>query len=293
MRIVFVGAVEFSRHALEKILSMGANVVGVCTLQESKFNAEHVDLTKTCASYGIPCLYTEDINSNEARIWIEEKHPEVIFCFGWSRLIKAELLNVAPMGVVGFHPSALPTNRGRHPIIWALVLGLEKTASTFFFMDEGADTGNILSQRDVVIKSSDNAGSLYKKISQTAMEQIEEFLPSLTSKTYSQYQQDEGLANSWRKRTRDDGIIDWRMSARTISNLVKALSKPYTGAIFLLNNIEITVWESEVVVGVPSNIEYGKVLELTSRGPIVKCGEDAICLSKFEPVIDLVEGMYL
>ena len=37
------------------------------------------------------------------------------------------------MGVLGFHPSELPKNRGRHPLIWALALGLKKSASTFFY----------------------------------------------------------------------------------------------------------------------------------------------------------------
>ena len=59
------------------------------------------------------------------------------------------ILDLAPLGIIGFHPAALPRNRGRHPIVWALVLGLEETASTFFFMDKGADTGDILSQEKI------------------------------------------------------------------------------------------------------------------------------------------------
>ena len=31
------------------------------------------------------------------------------------------------MGVVGFHPALLPNNRGRHPLIWAKALGLDKS----------------------------------------------------------------------------------------------------------------------------------------------------------------------
>jgi len=57
-----------------------------------------------------------------------------------------ESLDLPHLGVIDFHPAALPANRGRHPIIWALVLGLQETASTFFFMDEGADSGDIISQ---------------------------------------------------------------------------------------------------------------------------------------------------
>ena len=57
-----------------------------------------------------------------------------------------ESLGFVHLEVIGFHLAAMPANRGRHPIIWALVLGLQETASTFFFMDEGADSGDIISQ---------------------------------------------------------------------------------------------------------------------------------------------------
>ena len=151
MRIVFIGTVEFSQRALECLIAMNAEIVGVCTLQESKFNADHIDLSILSESHGIPWFYAQDINSAEALGWIQDKSPDIIFCFGWSKLLKQDLLRLAPLGVVGFHPAALPANRGRHPLIWALVLGLEKTASTFFFMDACADSGDILSQHEIVI----------------------------------------------------------------------------------------------------------------------------------------------
>jgi methionyl-tRNA formyltransferase len=130
MRVIFIGAVQFSKYALERLLATNAQIVGVCTLQNSKFNADHEDLSSVCNTYGIPWRYTEDINSAESISWISGKAPDVIFCFGWSRLLKQDLLRLAPLGIVGFHPAALPANRGRHPLIWALVLGLKKTATT-------------------------------------------------------------------------------------------------------------------------------------------------------------------
>ena len=137
MRIVFIGAVEFSLCALERLVELDAEIVGVCTLQESKLNADHVDLSSFSETHGIPCFYADDINSTKTLTWIQGKAPDIIFCFGWSRLIKQDLLELAPLGVVGFHPAALPANRGRHPLIWALVMGLKKTASTFLFMGAG------------------------------------------------------------------------------------------------------------------------------------------------------------
>lgn len=293
MRIVFIGAVEFSLRALERLLAINAEIVGVCTLQESKFNADHIDLSDVSEAHGIPWLYAEDINSEEALGWIQDRSPDVIFCFGWSRLLKQDLLRLAPLGVVGFHPAALPANRGRHPLIWALVLGLEKTASTFFFMDAEADSGDILSWREIIIDDEDDARSLYNKVINFALDQIEEFVPQLAAGTFQSHKQDQRLANTWRKRGIADGKIDWRMSAHSIHNLVRGLAKPYVGAHFILDGQEIKVWKTAVVRDAPRNIEPGKVLMQMGSRPVVKCGEDAICLLVTEPLFESIVGGYL
>lgn len=293
MRIIFIGTVEFSRRALERLLAMNAEVVGVCTLQESKFNADHVDLSAACKAHDIPWMYAEDINSAETLGWIENKSPDVVFCFGWSRLLKQNLLGLASLGVVGYHPAALPANRGRHPLIWALVLGLEKAASTFFFMDAGADSGDIISQCEIIIDNDDDARSLYDKVINCALDQIEEFVPQLATGTYQRHKQDSQLANTWRKRGSADGKIDWRMSAHSIHNLVRGLAKPYVGAHFILDGEEVKVWKAVVVGEAPKNIEPGKILMLKDSKPVVKCGGDAICLLALEPSIELIVGRYL
>ena len=293
MRIVFIGAVEFSRHALERLLAMRAEIVGVCTLQESKFNADHVDLASISEAHGLAWLYAENINSTETLNWIRGKAPDVIFCFGWSKLLKQELLGLAPRGVVGFHPAALPANRGRHPLIWALVLGLEETASIFFLMDSGADSGDILLQREIIIDDEDDARTLYDKVTQTALAQIEELVPMLAAGTCPRHKQDQKLANVWRKRSTADGRIDWRMSARSIHNLVRGLAKPYVGAHFIAAGQEIKVWKTALVSDAPKNIEPGKVLMQTAGGPVVKCGENALCLLVTEPSFEPIVGSYL
>jgi len=294
LRVVFIGAVQFSARCLEIILSSNAQVVGVCTLKESKFNADHQDLSPIAKVFDIPCLYVEDINSDTSLKWIKEREPDVVFCFGWSRLLKNEILGIAPLGVIGFHPAALPANRGRHPLIWALFLGLEKTASTFFFMDEGADSGDILSQVEITIDSAEDANSLYQKVTQTALSQINDFIPLLENKSYRRTVQDNTKANYWRKRGIKDGEIDWRMSANSICNLVRALTKPYIGAHFTKNGEEIKVWKVEVLkVEKNQNIEPGKVLTIRSSKPVVKCGEDSVILLDIEIKCELIEGDYL
>lgn len=293
MRIIFIGTVEFSRLALERLVAIGAEVVGVCTLQGSPFNADYADLSPLCREHGIPLMFADDINAPVTLDWIRARLPDVIFCFGWSRLLKEELLAAAPLGVVGFHPAALPANRGRHPLIWALALGLKQTASTFFFMDAGADSGDILSQRYLVIDPADDARVLYDKVCASALEQIAQFVPQLAVASFARVPQDHAQANTWRKRGIADGKIDWRMSARSIHNLVRALAKPYVGAHFVVNGKDIKVWKSVVLGDAPANIEPGKVLGMRAGAPVVKCGQDALCLLMIEPVFEPIEGSYL
>jgi len=293
MKIVFIGAVKFSLACLEKLVAINADVVGVCTLKESPFNADHVDLTHFSEKNGIPVLYAQDINSRETLSWIKRLCPDVIFCFGWSRLLKSELLCIAPLGVVGYHPAALPANRGRHPLIWALVLGLEKTASTFFFMDEGADSGDILSQWPIQISEGDDARSLYQKVIESALGQLEEFVPALASGHFTRIAQDHRNANIWRKRGKKDGKIDWRMSARSVHNLVRGLAHPYVGAHFEYLDDEVVVWKSEMVEDIPENIEPGKVLAVDTAGFVVKTGVGAIRIMDMDPVVTPAEGEYL
>ena len=176
MRVIFIGTVEFSLHTLQKLIGLNVNLVGVCTKDSSTFNSDYADLRPVCISNSIPFLFVDNINSPNSVKWIKDLNPDVIFCFGWSSLIKKEVLNIAPIGVVGYHPTKLPKNRGRHPLIWALALGLKESASTFFFMDEGVDTGDILSQVDFEISYQDNAQSIYDKVTDIALSQIEKFV---------------------------------------------------------------------------------------------------------------------
>lgn len=293
MRIVFIGSVEFSARTLEALVGMGADVVGVCTSSRPGGNADHVDLAPIARAAGIDVLDTPDVNDAASVAWIASRRPDVIFCFGWSRLLKAPLLAVAPLGVVGFHPSALPANRGRHPIIWALALGLRETASTFFFMDAGADTGDILSQVPVPILGTDDARTLYDRIVGIAIDQLRAFVPALAAGRHERVPQDASRANAWRKRSADDGRIDWRMTATSIHALVRALTRPYVGAHFVHQGRAYTVWRAEVEADAPMHLEPGKVLTVDGAGVLVKAGAGAVRLVEVDPPFTIAPGAYL
>lgn len=248
MRIVFVGAVDFSRHCLETLLRLQAEVVAVVTVapEKSHLNSDYVDLGPIAARHNMPLLRVRQISSPENVEWIRAQRPDVVCVFGFSQLLSPELLSVAPLGCLGTHPALLPRNRGRHPIIWALVEGLTETGLTFLYLDEGVDSGDILWQRPVAIAPDDDAGSLYVKIRDLAQVAIAEFLPQLQAGTAPRTPQDHSRATYWRKRTEADGLIDWTASSQTIHNLIRGLARPYVGAHMLQNGQRSVVWKSRL-----------------------------------------------
>jgi methionyl-tRNA formyltransferase len=277
MKIGFIGCVESSYLALKTLVNInGVEVSAVITKKESAINSDFVDLSNICIENNIPYLY-EELNNNEESIkFIKKFDVDIIYCFGWSYLLKKELLDIPPYGVIGFHPAKLPLNRGRHPIIWALALGLDETASTFFKMDEGADSGPILTQELISISTEDNATSLYKKVLAVANKQIINFTKDLLSGTATFNPQDDTKSSYWRKRNRSDGLIDWRMSAGSIHNLIRALAPPYPGAEFKHSGELIQVKSSSIAEGYyAKNIEPGNILSKADSSILVKCAESS------------------
>lgn len=295
LRIVLIGCVKSSEIFLRLLIGNGYKPTGVVTKSCSQFNSDFADLAPICEVSGIPYIQVTDVNAEDSVNFIKKCKPDIIYCFGWSQLIKAPILNIPPLGAIGFHPAKLPQNKGRHPLIWALALalGLDETASTFFIMDEGADTGGIVSQEIVPILYEDDAAALYDRVLETAGKQVLSFTKSFELGVVTVKPQ-AGPGNTWRKRGIQDGTIDWRMSGRAIYNLVRALAKPYPGAHFYKNNTVIKIWKvEELPADGFENIEYGKVLSVESETEFqVKAYDCVIHVLLCEPV-SLEEGEYL
>jgi methionyl-tRNA formyltransferase len=296
MKIVFIGCVEGSAVLLKTLLNHGKKICGIVTKQQSSFNADFADLKNIAIEYNIPYFYYSKDKDSELNDFIRGFTPDLIYCFGWSHLLREDTLKLSIIGAIGFHPAALPKNRGRHPLIWALALGLQETASTFFYMDHGADDGDILSQNFVKISNADTAKTLYDKILDLAKKQIITFTDDFENGFVYRKKQDVSQANNWRKRNQKDGCIDFRMDAQMIYNLVRALTKPYVGAHFVYKEKEYKVWNSTVALDNADkyrNIEFGKVLEVySSRSFLVKTGNSLLKILDCDE-INLKRGDYL
>lgn len=299
MRVIFIGCVEFSYELLRMVHEhTEVQIAGVVSKEHSAFNADFKSLIPFARENQIP--YLNFSNNEQLSEWLEGLEYDIIYCFGWSHLLPLSIIKTAKLGAIGYHPALLPENRGRHPIIWALALGLKETGSTFFFMDEGADSGDIVHQVKVSIEKQDTAMDLYKKLMEAAKKQVIHFTNELMRGTVKRVPQDHQKANYWRKRTKQDGLIDWRMTSESIYNLVRALTKPYVGAHCCYNGSEYKVWkvsteDVDQSLSVKKNMEPGKVLKVfhNKNSFVVKTGDSVIEVLQHEFEHLPKEGEYL
>jgi methionyl-tRNA formyltransferase len=291
MRIVFVGAVAFSRSCLEAIVAARGNVVAVVTLEPRLLmrHGDGVDLSEAAGAAGIPVYRVTDVNAVETLDLVRRAKPDLICVLGWSQLLGPELLSLAPC--IGSHPALLPRDRGRHPITWALVDGYEESGLTFLWLDEGADSGDILWQRSFPIRQEDDAADVYRAVERLAAEAIPELLPQLEIGTAPRIPQDLTGATYRRRRTEADRWIDWHQSARDIHNLVRGLARPYVGALTRSGRQDVIVWRARVWDGGDSAAEAqpGAVSRADGR-LVVSTGEGAVVLIEVEPAAAIAAG---
>jgi len=293
MRIVFIGSVLFSKEILNHLFKKKLSILLIITKKIYKKKSDKIDLSHYAKKNNTPFLHVKNINDKKSIDKIKSLKPDLILCLGWSEILNTKILEIPKIGTIGYHPSDLPINRGRHPIIWSLVKGLKKTASTFIFIKKGIDNGDIISKKKIFINFNDNAEKLYKKLIKSAKKQIDEIIHNLNKNKLRSFKQDEKKSNYCRKRNYSDGKIDWRMSAVSIHNLVRALSKPYDGAHFIYNYKEYKVWKVKISNYENINLECGKVIKVKHNVPMVKCGKSSILLEKISPKLKFKEGMYL
>lgn len=276
VRTAFIGCVDMSRRLLAAAAAVPeVEVAAVITRTSSAANADFACLADQAAALGARCLVLGEERQTaprpRIRDFLEQERIELGLCCGWSRLLSPATIAVVPRGIIGFHPAALPRNRGRHPLIWAMALGLEETASTFFLMDAGADTGPILDQVAVPIRPTDEAADLYARVAETAAAQISRFLPAYALGKLTPQPQPPGMGNSWRRRNAADGRIDWRMTGEAISALVRALAPPYPGATCLYQGQDMPVTRVEPGPAAPAHLEPGLILAVEAGRLLVKC----------------------
>lgn len=275
MRNVLVGAVESTRSALGTLARCGMAPAAVVTLppERSGRHSDWADLRPDAASLGVPVLQTTNVNDEALLHQLRQVDPDHVLVIGWSQICRPPFLAVARHGVIGYHPSPLPENRGRAVIPWTILQGRATTGGTLFWMDEDMDSGDILDQEVFDVEPSETAESLYAKHLLILDSMLARSLPLLVAGSAPRRPQDHSAATWCSRRTAADGLIDWRATAGEVWRLVRATGDPYPGAFTDSKGRRLTIWTADHHGAAPYWGLPGQVQAIDASGALVQCGD--------------------
>ena len=277
MKVVLIGSVSSSWHALRGLLRGGVEIVGVLGLDES--HAARVSDFRTmreqASEHGVPFQAFHKIAEPGAIEFVKQRRPDLLFVIGLSQLAPPELLALAPAGAIGFHPTPLPRGRGRAPVVWTILLN-ERAAVNLFFLNDEADAGDIIDQRPVEVRPDDYAQDLIDRTNAVLEQMIVDLAPAIRSGKLPRTPQDHTQATWYGKRTPADGLIDWSRPAQETWTLIRAASRPYPGAFTFDRGEKRIIWRAEWRDG--ARIDHvgtvGQVARVDAkRGVLVACGD--------------------
>lgn len=281
MKLAFIGGVKYSLDLLSHLIKNDILVSQVFSYDESKKSlySDYASFDEITKQYGIPHEKVANINDAKNIKILQELKPDIILVMGWSQILKEDILKTPQIATIGSHPTELPKYRGRAPIPWSIIKGLNESALTFFYMDVGIDDGDILDQKKFSINENDDASSLYEKMTEAGKQMLLENLPKLVDGTAKRTKQDESkFIEYWEKRTPEDGEIDWSQNNEKIHTLIRATTKPYPGAFSFWQKSKLVIWKSNYSNDMKSS--PGKIIKVNTNGVWVGTGNGSVIIQE-------------
>lgn len=273
----------WSHQALERILSdESIKVKFVC----ARFDNPDLILKRMAEVNKLPFYSIGNINSEEFIKEVFDYNCDLFVSMSFNQIFKKKILGIPRLGVINCHAGKLPFYRGRNILNWALINDEKEFGITVHFIDEGIDTGDIISQSLHEITDNDDYASLLTR----AYEGCAELLYSALKKF--QFKEDverisqnkiHPLGFYCTARISGDEVIDWNQSSRSIFNFVRALTTPGPGALTTLKSEPIIIFKvKELGSAITFKGVPGAVLGVNEDGFLVKTGDSFLKVTNWK-----------
>lgn len=289
MKVVFMGTPDFAVGALEAIIKAGHEVTAVVT-QPDKAKGRSGQMqfppVKECAvKYNIPVFQPIKIKTPEAVDELKKFEADIFVVAAFGQILSKEILDMPRLGCVNIHASLLPKYRGAAPINWCIIDGEKQTGVTIMQMNEGLDTGDILTTSIVDIAEKETAESLFDKLSVAGAELIVKTLPMLEKGEITPIKQDNDKSCYAKIMNKSLGNIDWAQKAEVIERLIRGLNS-WPSAYSYFKDKSLKIWSADVVDMANLNVDLelapGTILAVTKDYFDVACGEGALRICELQ-----------
>jgi len=275
VRLAFLGTPAFAVPTLEAIVAVGHQVAAVLTQPDRPRgrgqNPAASPVKEAALKLGLEVYQPERVRRPEAVEYLRALGCDAMVVVGYGQIIPQVVIDLAAFGIINVHASLLPKYRGAGPIQWAIVRGESRTGVTTMRINAGLDTGDMLLKAETDIGPDETAVELGKRLAVMGAGLLVETLEGLAAGTIVPEPQDDAQATLAPIIKKEDGVINWVCSSKSIHNQVRGL-QPWPGAQTRFRGAPLQVWKTRVVAGqgsasgVPGGIASLKPL-------VVRCGE--------------------
>ena len=281
LRLVFMGTPEIAVPSLAALIEAGHQIVCAYSQPPRPAGRGHRErpspLQAVAETHGIPVRCPANLKDPGAQQEFADLQPDAAVVIAYGLILPAAILSAPRLGCLNIHMSLLPRWRGAAPIQRAIMAGDSETGVTVMQMDEGLDTGAILAARPVSITTATTAESLHDALAEIGADLIVKVLSDMAVGGLHPVLQPEDGACYARKLTRDEGRLDWRLSAAELDRHIRALN-PWPGTWFDHAGDRIRVLEAELVAE-GGNKRPGTVID---DAPTIACGDGALRLRRLQ-----------
>ncbi len=275
MKVIFLGTGDFSECVLKAIDCSNHEVVAVVT-QPDKVNGRNGKITfSPVKSYalekGFP-LYQFSSISKEGKEVLEEIGADIMVTSAYGQILSDEIISICPHGIINTHASLLPKYRGSSPIQMALLNGDEEIGTTIMKTVRAVDAGDVVLQRSLKLNGNENQEECFDMLAKLSADALVEALDLIESGNATYIPQDHSKATFCKKLTKEDGQIDFSLSALEIHNKVRAFYG-YPGAYCQSPYGRLKVIKTELAESDASGT-VGEVVEAKRERFVVACGND-------------------
>ena len=231
---------------------------------------------------GIDVLQPTKVRTAEWADVVRGLSADVALVVAYGRILTRSVLDAPRLGCVNVHASLLPRWRGAAPIQRAVTAGDRETGVCLMKMDEGMDTGPVLSCRRTEIGPDESAAALTCRLSAMGADLVRKEVPRYLDGSLTAVPQDDAAATLAPLLEKEDGALDFGEPARAVHDRVRGMT-PWPGAYLRVDDERIKVHASEVVAEGPGGGPPGRVLRADSNGIEVACGQGRVRLLELQP----------
>ena len=280
-----MGTPQAAVPTLRQCLNDGHEVVAVWTQPDKpsgRGNKVSLPPVKEFAlAHGLSVYQPARIKNDEAKQLFASHDADVAVVVAYGRILPDEFLRAPRRGCINVHFSLLPLYRGAAPTNWAVVNGEAETGVTTMFIEPALDTGPILLQQKTPIGEKETAPELMERLAEIGAELLGETLARLDDLTpRPQHDADATFAPVLRK---EDGLIDWSLSAFAIERRVRGF-QPWPNAYTSFNSKGLTIWSAEPATTTNAIAAGGEIIAAHRDELVVSCGDQtALRLIEVQP----------